>query len=367
MIIGIDANALTRPFQHGIRRYLEDLIKGISEIDNKNTYIFFSSKKINIPKKKNFRLIIIPKFPVLKRQLFLPLEVNKAKVDVFHNIDSFGPIFLRKPFIVTTVHDMNLGSVYPTFRNVKFFSKRIYSWILRLYTFRNTDRFISVSNATSKELNKYVKKYKLKGKTSVVHEAPSEAFKHNFKNTKDREYFLCMADFSPRKNFESVLKSFLIFQKSTPTRYKLYVVVSTKEESTRISKIVKSVNLKTSIKIFVAPTDKTIVNLYRFATAFIYVSLYEGFGLPILEAMSVGCPVITSNFGATKETAGGAAILVNPRSIQFIAKAMLKFIRRETLRVKMIKRGARRANEFDIKNMASRTIRIYEAVSLQRK
>ena len=141
MRIGIDGNSLTRPFQHGIRRYLEELLKNIAKIDKKNFYVIFANKIVPIPIQNNFKLVVIPKFPVLKRQLFLPMAVSRERLDIFHNIDSYGSIFLKAPHIITTVHDMNLGIVYPTFRNLKYFSKRVYSEILRFFTFRNLRNF----------------------------------------------------------------------------------------------------------------------------------------------------------------------------------------------------------------------------------
>ena len=176
-----------------------------------------------------------------------------------------------------------------------------------------------------------------------------------------------MADFSPRKNFENVLKAFSKFQDLVSTKYQLYVIVSTKEESIRILRLAQKADIKKYVKVFISPTDKTVIHLYRHATAFIYISLYEGFGLPILEAMSVGCPVITSNFGATKEVAGSAAILVNPRSILYIAKAMLEFTKRPSLREKMILKGIERAGQFSIRSMAMKTVGVYETMFLQRK
>jgi glycosyltransferase involved in cell wall biosynthesis/outer membrane protein assembly factor BamB len=361
MIIGIDANPLTRPFQHGIRRYLEALLDNIAKLDKTNLYVIFASKKVSIPNNKNFKLVIIPKFPILKRQLFLPVMALKNKIDVFHNIDSYGPAMLDIPAMVTTVHDMKLGKVYPTFSSIKYFTKRYYSEILRYFTFKNTDHFISVSKSASNDLNTIIRKLNLTRHNKLIYEAPSDGFRHVGLVRNKRKYFLCMVDFSPRKNFETTVRSFILFQSKTSIKYNLYVIVSSLEELKNINKITEKFHLEESVRFFVSPSDQKVSNLYRFATGLIYISLYEGFGLPILEAMSVGCPVITSNLGATKEVAGNAAILVNPRSVQLVSRAMLKLTKFKSFRENIIKKGTKRASEFNLVDMAKRTIEVYKA------
>jgi glycosyltransferase involved in cell wall biosynthesis/outer membrane protein assembly factor BamB len=362
MKIGIDGNSLTRPFQNGTRRYSDELLKNIAKIDKNNQYIIFANTKVSIPQQANFKLVVLPRSPILKHQLFLPIAASKENLDIFHNIDSYGSIFLKVPHIVTTVHDINLGTVYPTFRNLKYFSKRIYSEILRFFTFRNTDMFISVSKSTDHELKKYLKEHSLNKRSVVVYEATPNVFRKPTHLLAKKRYFLCMGDFSPRKNLEQIFAAFIHFQKHSQVSYELYVVVSTKEESINIKKTIHKYNLSHFVKVFVSPSDSTILNLYSHAMAFLYPSLYEGFGLPILEAMSAGCPVITSKYGATEEIAGGAAALVNPRSAKSICKAMHKIAKNKTNRNSLIENGYKRAKKFSWRETALKTINSYRNV-----
>jgi glycosyltransferase involved in cell wall biosynthesis len=361
MKIGIDGNSLTREFQHGTRRYTEELLKNLAKIDTNNKYVIFAAKKVSIPKKKNFVLRIIPKYPILKRQFFLPRMIAKEKIDVFHNIDPYGPIFLKKPVMVTTVHDLNLAVVYPTFRSFRYFAKRLYSEITRYFVFTNTDKFIAVSKSTRSELAGFIAGERLKRDCRVIYEAPSKIFFLGNKNNQKQKYFLCMADFSPRKNIHAVFDAFLKLPDNLQTQYKLYVIVSTYSEGLVIKKVTSELGLLDKTVFFISPSDKKIVGLYRSATAFLYPSLYEGFGLPVLEAMAAGTLVITSNRGSTREVAGKAAIFVDPKSPSQLSMAMLTAIKNKPKIREIISRGYKRAKQFSWSEIAKRTLSVYQS------
>lgn len=173
MKIGLYIDAITRPFQHGIRRYAEELLIGLASVDKENAYVLFASKKIKIPEQKNFKLIILPNIPIIKHQIFLSFAVWRQKVDVFHNIEPYGPILLKHPNIVTTIHDLDLKSVYPTFSNIKYFLKRFYSEITRYFVFKHSKTFIAVSQNTRVDLKKYLNKNRMQKNVSVIYEASS--------------------------------------------------------------------------------------------------------------------------------------------------------------------------------------------------
>jgi len=361
MIIGIDANSITKKFQNGTKRYANELIYALAKIDKKNTYILFASSKIRIPKQKNFKLVVFPGFPILKKQLFLPIMVRKYKVDVFHTIDPYGSIFMRGPKIVTTVHDLDLGVVYPTFKSLTLFLKRVYSEITRCFVFRNTDKFVAVSKTTLRDLAGYLTPEKIKKDTITIYESASNIFKNRSFKKSGQKYFLCMGDFSPRKNLKIVFKAFTLFSRNLNNSYKLYVIVSTGHEARRYKKIIGMYKLGSKVKIFVSPTDLKVADLYHSASAFLYPSFYEGFGLPILEAMSLGCPVITSNYGAMKEISGGSSILIDPKSETELEKAMVKIVSDPSIKNRLIKSGYSRSKLFSWQLTAKNVLEVYKS------
>ena len=111
---------------------------------------------------------------------------------------------------------------------------------------------------------------------------------------------------------------------------------------------------------YIGPTD--LVYFYNLAEVFLFPSLYEGFGLPVLEAMACGCPVITSNISALPEVVGDAAILVNPYSVEEISTAMEKVLTNKTLRLELAEKGLKRAREFSWKKNARETLELYKKV-----
>lgn len=362
MKVGIDANSLTLNFQNGTRRYTQELITALSKIDKQNEYILFSSRRIDIPKQSNFRLVVLPKYPIFKRQILLPLYVKKEKLDVFHNVDPYGSVFLKHANIVTTIHDIDLKAVYPTYKSLRNFITRIYSEVTRFFVIRNSKVIIfdtkCIMNDTKSSFGSL-----LKGKIiKLIHLAHSSLF--DLKNTKVKNngYVLCMGDFSPRKNIKNIFAAYNLLSEKYKTKYKLYLIASTLSESYRFKKLSEKYNLSKYIKIITAPSDKRLSSLYNSALCFLYPSLYEGFGLPILESMASGCPVITSNYGSMKEVAGSAALLVNPRSPKSIFDAVQKIINSNRTRISLIKKGYVRSSEFSWYKVATETLSIYKSI-----
>lgn len=356
MKIGIDGTPLAFSHHCGVKHYSEELIKALSKIDSQNKYIIFSPKKVRIPQKSNFGLILYPTFfPVFKRQIFLGHLAKKEKVDVFHYLEPYGSVFFKHPKIITTVHDVDLSITYPTNLGIKYALKRYYCELTRLAVAKRTKKFIAVSNTISQEFNRYLAKINKTAQIKTIYEAPTAEFctvgpKQKLKGN----FFLCLADFSPRKNIKNVFKAFEMLPKDIKNKYRLKLVVSTPGAARDF------VNKHADILVNVS-TERLIL-LYNSATTLIYPSLYEGFGLPILEAMACGCPVITSNLGSTKETAGDGALLVNPSSPRAISAAMQEIVNSPKLRKNLIQKGVKRAKMFSWETAARKTLELYNKV-----
>src|SRR3989344_3440220 len=339
MKIGIDGTALAIKFPCGTKHYSEQLIFALANIDKENDYVIFSKQKVSIPKQANFRLKIIPaRIPIFKRQLLLPYYAGKEKLDVFHYLEPFGSVFNRHPKIITTVYDIDLGKIFPKILDLKFTVRRLYMEIARKFTFKKTRHFIAISDYTKLQLISYLKRIKVKNPhitTTALAQGTSFKILNNIKKP-NKNYFLCMGDFSPRKNIIGIFKAYALLPEKVKIKYGLYIVVSNN-----------------------APKEK-LLKLYNQATVFLYPSLYEGFGLPILEAMACGCPVITSSRGATKETTGNAGLLVDPTNTKSLVNALEKIIINSRLKNKLISRGLKRVKNYSWERTASETLKIYK-------
>jgi len=362
MKIGIDISQIVHGT--GVSFYTRNLVRGLAEVDKKNEYVLFGgslrqkkalqdftkeTQKIN----KNFNSKIITLPPTLAEPLFnrchcLPIEKFIGPVDVFHTSDWTEP--LAKAAKVTTLHDLTFlktgKEVHP--RVLSAHQRRL-NWVKR-----ETDLIIAVSQATKRDGVKIlgVKPSRIK----VIYEAAPETVAR-VKNQKRIEkikkeygikgnYLLVIAPWQPRKNFKRIIRAFKMVSDLNLS----LVVVGYSEIK------IPSVERKIVFTDFVSQGEK-INALYSGASCLVYPSLYEGFGLPILEAFICGCPVVTSNVSSMPEVAGKAAVLVNPRNVKDIARGIKEAIdKRESL----IKAGLRRAKQFSWEKTAKETLKVYE-------
>lgn len=357
MRIGIDGSPLTIPFYCGQKGYLENLISSLAKVDRKNEYLIFAAKKVSLPKQKNFRLILLPRLPFFKRQLALPLVARQQNLDLFHYPDVWGSIFFKFPKTVVTSHDRAPASSFPKWsESLKYALMGKVNEVLRRITIQYSSVIIVSSTATARG---YAQLAGFDKAVIPVHLGVSREFKKTEK-TGGKNFFLAMTDFSPRKNIYRIMAAYSRFLRGQPRKAQLYIIVSTAEPKKAIFYHARKLGIQKQIKILQNVSPKRLVGLYNRSLCLLYPSLYEGFGLPILEAMACGCPVITSNFGAMKEVAGGAAYLVNPRSVTQIEKAMEVLSQDTAIRKSLTRKGLKRVKSFSWENTARKTLKVYE-------
>jgi len=294
-----------------------------------------------------------------------PVEKLIGEVDVFHAWDYLQPP-AKKAKIVTTIHDLT-AIKFPMYHHpltVAAQTNRL-RWVRR-----EADLVIADSEATKADI------VELLGieaeRIRVVYLAAGSVFinfryqKSEIRNQKvnnlrkkyglDGEYLLAVGTMEPRKNLKRVMAAFAAIQNSTPKggqaefRIQNLVIVGRAGWGEQVMPA-KGVRF-----LGVVPEDD-LPGLYGGAAALVYPSLYEGFGLPILEAMTVGTPVVTSDRGSLKEVAGKAAVLVDPESEESIASGIEEAVRRRSV---LIKKGLAQAAKFSWEKAARETLRVYE-------
>lgn len=361
MKIGIDGIALTIRFPCGTKHYAEQLLEHLAAIDHRNTYVVFSPEYVVLPQASNFSLRIIQSWlPFLRRQLWLPFGVRREHVDVFHYLHPYGAIFFRHPKIVTTVHDIDLDAIFSGVNNAKYVFQRYYCAITRQGVFNNTNRFITVSNTVKQELVDFLKNNKFDRKIDAVPSGVGRDYCVKTKRGGTRKYILAMTDYSPRKNIFRVIEAYARLPKPIRHSYNLKIIISTPYPRNFITPLLVKLDVVDCVDIVEHSSLQQLVHCYNKATCFLYPSLYEGFGLPILEAMACGCPVVTSNRGATAEVAGDAAYLVNPESINEITQAVARIVTDHATASNLREKGRQRAALFSWHHTAQETLRIYE-------
>jgi glycosyltransferase involved in cell wall biosynthesis len=342
-------------------------------IDKKNKYILFAGtlrQKRKIEeflkslknKKYKFEKKVVP-FPpkiadlIWNKLHIFPIERFTGKLDLFHSSNWAQPPASCPT--VTTVHDLT-----PLKFPQAFEKKTINSFKRSLYWVKKKTGFIIVdSNSTKKDL---IKQGYKKEKIKTVYLGISDKFKPEeereiIEKTKRKyniegEYILSVGTLEPRKNIKRVIKAYKSLSRETKERLKL-VLVGRYGWGERVNKKDPGI----VITGFVDDNDLPV--LYSAATIFVYPSLYEGFGLPVVEAMACGTPVITSNTSSLPELTGNAALLVDPKNILQITKSMEKLAKDKALCQKLIKKGLMQAKKFSWKETARETLKIYKKFS----
>ena len=289
-------------------------------------------------------------------ELVIPKLLEKLKPDLFFSPDGF--LSLKTPVKSMTVfHDLNFEH-YP--QDIPFWTRRYYRQYFPKYAAKAV-RIATVSEFSKADI---VKQYKVDpGKVDVVYDgandayhpltlAEKEAVREDF--TAGAPYFIFIGSLHPRKNLANLFRAFDLFKKSNPSDVKLLIAGAkkwwTRDIDTAFNRMVFSDDV-----IFTGRLDvDELVGVLGSAIALTYVSYFEGFGIPIVEAFRCDVPVITSNVTSMPEVAGDAALLVDPFDPESIAEALYKAYQYERIREDLVIRGRRRKDLFSWQQTADR-------------
>lgn len=339
----------------GVSTYTRSLVKNLLKIDGENDYVLFAGSL----RRKSDVLSIFPQakvFPIpptianliWNRLHILPIEKLVGEIDVFHTSDWSEPP--ARAFKVTTVHDLS-PFLYPNLfprdiiRNVVDAHKFRLSWVRK-----ESKRIIVPTVSTKNDL------VNLGFNSSIIRVIP-ESVSDEFRPVSEldvekvkRRYkifdnYILSVGMDPRKNTERVIKAFE--HSSVGKELKIVFVGSPKYIKVRESR---------NLRILGRVPSSDLAALYSGAKALVYPSLYEGFGLPILEAFACGCPVVTSNLSSMSEIAGQAAVLVDPNDVNSIAGGIEKALRGPK---RLIDRGLERVKKFSWEKAAKMTLEVY--------
>ena len=298
----------------------------------------------------------------LRRDIKFFLKRRKLKCDLFHCLYSNHPLFYKGKQMVT-IHDLKYV-LHPEFMGSKGKLKSIYLKNLMRHAAKHCEKLIAVSESTRNDLLKVFPHISgLAEKTKVVYEAATVSMKANPEILRrfqlERPYFLYLGELRPHKNVERVIQAFIQFKAGLAPDADIRLIVAGKPHRS----FVMPADARRDDIIFTGYVkDDDAYTLYSNALAYCLPSLYEGFGLPILEAMKCGCPVITSDFSSTAEVAGSAGVLVDPLNVTQITDAMKKIYTDEAFRKELVEKGYAREKEFSWADAAEKTLDIYREI-----
>jgi glycosyltransferase involved in cell wall biosynthesis len=367
MRIGIDARSI---HLGGIGRYIRELITNIANIDNENDYtIYFISEsqaELNEIKKENVSSAILPvSIYDIHKQPLLSYRLRKDKLDLFHATSHWLSPFFSPCDLVITIHDL-FNYYLPEVVTRK---ASLYGRILFPRTFNKAKWLMATTDFMKRELLKYYPQ--LAHKVSVIPLGVSDAFglvsddgveKIKKKYDIKKKFVLYVGTLRNHKNVHRLLEAFSKLPSHLRNDYQLIIAA---EEKARYSEIIKrpgELGIEELVQFvgFVQTDDLAV--MYKAATVLVLPALCEWFGLPIIEAMACGTPVITSNITSMPEVAGGAALLVNPYNVDELKDAIERVITDESLRYKLSSMGRERAKLFSWTNMAREVLDVYKEI-----
>ncbi|MBT9150339.1 MAG: D-inositol 3-phosphate glycosyltransferase [candidate division WS2 bacterium] len=378
MRIGIDARFAVHN-RRGIGNYTLKLIQNLAEIDIKNEYILYTdiddSNNV-LPKKDNFKTKkIFPSNYFLWEQISLPIQAKRDAVEILHCTGNTAPILLdRRIKLVSSIMDVMYLKDYSELpRSASLYQRmgRLYRKVVVPRTAGRISMVLTISEFSKKDIMKHIPEFD-NNRIKVVYLAANESFgqvdkilalqKIRNKFGIDCNYILTLGAADPRKNTELVIKKFIELKEENDIKEKLLIVGIPNWKQTKFYDIVQESNFKKDVMFTDFVSEDDMILLYNGASMFLYPSLYEGFGMPVLEAMACGVPVITSNITSMPEIAGDAAILINPRNPEELKNSILTLLNDKKLRNDLRERGFRQAKKFSWKKMAKETLEIYESL-----
>jgi glycosyltransferase involved in cell wall biosynthesis len=371
--IGIDA----RNDRTGVGRYTFSLVRELAGIDRENEYILFLRKPRSlrfVPPAPNFRAVEadVPWFTV-REQVLLPRLITRERLDLVHYPNVTVPLLATTPFVVT-IHDLNYLDPAAIFgedagRNVARRALLTAGYRVELQKVRRARRLIAVSEHTRDELlsavridpRKVAVTYEAPGLSSTLEGDRRVLEQHGITDP----FFLYVGAAYPYKNLQRLIEAFAQFLESVSGGFRLVLAGDHEQFAHSLAEQARSLGVEDSVVFPGSVSEPELVALYDAALAFVFVSLREGFGLPGLEAMAAGLPVVAARTGSLPEIYGEAAEYCDPREVRSIAAALSRVGNDPGLCDRLAELGGRQAARFSWTQTARKTLQVYrEAVSL---
>ena len=367
MRIAIDARKLR---DYGIGTYVRNLLRHLARIDTSTEYVLFCQPGDAASVSglgENFRAVVerAPAYS-FREQLRVPMALRREGIDLFHAPHYVLPGLTPCRSLVT-IHDC-IHLRFPQYLPNRF--AYAYAWTSLWVASHRSSRILTVSEASKRDILRYFSVPEKK--IDVIYNAIDERFgqapaEDDVARVRERyqlndPFVLYAGNIKPHKNLERLIEAFHTLRRGDFETVKLLIIGDEISKYATLRRAVHKYKLHKHVRFFGFVPHETLAVLYRLARVFVFPSLYEGFGLPPLEAMASGTPVITSNVSSLPEVVGDAAVLIDPYEPDAIADAMRRVLTDASLRADLRERGLRRVSEFSWERSVRRVRQIYEEV-----
>ncbi len=371
MRICIDARAAIS-ITDGIGRYARELIRAIARMNDDNQYIILKHPTLDFSfafdERFSERVIHAKRFSPVEQLQLVPI-LNAMDLDVLHSLHFTIPFFYGGPKVVT-VHDI-MPAVLPWFFGSSGVKARLASAYINFMVKRSLSRASAIivdSDHTARDIEKFFGSYAdrisriylgIDHTDSIVRDDKTEM---KWNKEIDKAYFFVVTNFRPYKNIPRLLEAFQIARKRIGNVELLIAGSNKKYKSQELDEI--PTEWLDAVRFLGFVPDEDMPQLFAHSLAFVFPSLYEGFGFPILEAMSAGAPVITSAAASLPELGGDAVCYVDPENTLMIADTLVQLASDEKLRTILREKGKKQSEKFLWANTARQTLDVYKRVLL---
>jgi glycosyltransferase involved in cell wall biosynthesis len=362
--IGIDARKL---HDFGIGTYIRNLLRQLARLDRQTEYVVFcrpDDREGLASLGENFRAVSETSGNYsLSEQIRIPLALRRERVTLFH-----APHYVLPPLVrtrsVVTIHDC-IHLMFPQYLPSRF--ALAYARTSITLAARRATRVMTVSESSKRDILRFVDVEP--GKIEVIYNAFDERFgieprEEDVVRVRERyqlndEFVLYAGNVKPHKNLERLIEAFNLVRKRGLDHLKLVLIGDEISKYAALRRAVHYHQLHKYVRFLGYLPEETLAVMYRLAGVFVFPSLYEGFGLPPLEAMASGTPVVTSNISSLPEVAGDAAVLVDPHFPEAIADGIYTVLTDEAVRRTLRQKGLARAAQFSWEQSVRRVLDIY--------
>jgi glycosyltransferase involved in cell wall biosynthesis len=368
--IGIDARKL---HDFGIGTYIRNLLQQLASLDHDTEFVLLcrsgDASGLAAFLGENFRTVAVDAGNYsLAEQIAIPLVLRRERVTLFH-----APHYVLPPLVrcrsIVTIHDC-IHLMFPEYLPNRL--AHAYAKASITLAARRAKRILTVSESSKRDILRFVDVPA--DRIDVIYNAYDECFaieprEEDVLRVRERyqlqdPFVLYAGNVKPHKNLERLIEAFGIVRRAGFDALKLVLIGDDISKYAVLRRAVHRLQLHKHVRFLGYLPEETLAVMYRLAGVFVFPSLYEGFGLPPLEAMASGTPVITSNASSLPEVVGDAALLVDPYDPDAIADAIRRIVSDETLRADLHRRGLARAKEFSWKQSVARVRRIYDEVAV---
>ncbi|HWF46988.1 MAG TPA: glycosyltransferase family 1 protein [Bryobacteraceae bacterium] len=369
MKIGVNALYLLPGAVGGTEIYLRQLLRAIATEDRENEYLVFTNRETGpdlVPESPHFRYcpqsVTAANRParILFEQFRLPAALTRERVDVLFNPGFTSPCFTRIP-MVTVFHDLQ------HVRHPEHFKKiDLPFWHLLLrQSAKRSQRLIAVSEATRKDILEHYVDMKPERIVTIHHGVQGEFFHIDRHVDEISPYLLCVSTLHPHKNIERLLR---VFQQIRKQRSNLRLILAGMRgfHTVHIERLVQTLQLASAVTITGWIAREELYYLYAGAKVFVYPSTFEGFGMPVLEALAAQVPVACSAIAPLQEIAGDAALFFDPHNESCMQTTIERLLDEPATAQALVARGNMRVRQFSWENAARQTIEVLKSVRMCR-